>query len=65
MGKTFRKLREEGRGQKNKTATREEKTIDKYKKYIYNNISSEDGDLDDDFDDNYYETNHTEIIQRK
>jgi hypothetical protein len=65
MGKTFRKLREEGRGHKNKTATREEKTIDKHRKYIYNSVSSEDDDVDDDFDDTYYETNHTKSIHRK
>ena len=67
MGKTFRKLREEGRGHKNKTATREEKIIDKHKKYIYNNVSSvdEDAEYDDFDDDEYYESNHTKSIQRK
>jgi len=66
MGKTFRKLREEGRGHKNKTATREEKAIDKYKKHIYNSVSSEDDDDDYDFDDSeHYESNHTKSIHRK
>ena len=68
MGKTFRNVRDESRkGIKNKTATRLEKAIEKYKKHIYNNASPVNEDADDDvFDDNIDdESNHTRFIQRK
>jgi len=68
MGKTFRNVRDESRrGSKNKTATRLEKAIEKYKKHIYNKASTVNEDADyDDFDDiEYYETNYTQPIQRK
>jgi hypothetical protein len=68
MGKTFRNVRDESRkGIKNKTATRLEKAIEKYKKHIYNDASPVNEDADDDvFDDNIDdESNHTRFIQRK
>lgn len=66
MGKTFRNFRDENRGHKNKTATREEKLIDKHRKFIYNKASPVNEDAeDDDFDDNLdNESNHTQPIQR-
>lgn len=67
MGKTFRNVRDESRrGSKNKTATRLEKAIEKYKKHIYNVASSVNEDAeDDDFDDNIDDGNYTRPIQRK
>jgi hypothetical protein len=67
MGKTFRNMRDEVRGRKNKTATRLEKAIEKYKKHIYNDASPVNEDADDnEFDDNIDdESNHTRFIQRK
>lgn len=67
MGKTFRNLRDESRRGKNKTATRLEKAIEKYKKHIYNDASPVNEDAEDDeFDDNIDdESNHTRFIQRK
>lgn len=66
MGKTFRNLRDESRRGKNKTATRLEKAIEKYKKHIYNVASPVNEDAeDDDFDDNIDDGNYTRPIQRK
>jgi len=67
MGKTFRNMRDESRGRKNKTATRAEKSIEKHKKHIYNKASPVNEDADyDEFDDNIDdESNHTRFIQRK
>lgn len=70
MGKTFRNIREDGRREnklvKNILVNRTKKPIDKYKKSIYNSISSGDDDLDYDLDDNSdNESNHTKFIQRK
>ena len=68
MGKTFRNVRDESRkGNRNKTATRLEKAIEKYKKHIYNIASPVNEDADDnEFDDNIDdESNHTRFIQRK
>jgi hypothetical protein len=60
-------MRDEVRGRKNKTATRLEKAIEKYKKHIYNDASPVNEDADDnEFDDNIDdESNHTRFIQRK
>jgi len=46
---------------------RAEKTIEKYKKHIYNKASpvNEDADYDDDDDNLDYESNNTQPIQRK
>jgi hypothetical protein len=70
MGKTFRNIREDGRREnklvKNILANRGKNPIDKYKKSIYNSISSEDDDLDYEFDEpSDNESNHTKSIQRK
>jgi len=70
MGKTFRNIRDENRSSrgKNKTATREEKSIDKYRKLIYNKASPVNEDAEyDAFDEDTFdnETNHTQFIQRK
>ena len=68
MGKTFRNMRDESRMRgKNKMVNREEKTIEKYKKHIYNEASPVNEDADDDvFDDDINdESNHTRFIQRK
>ena len=68
MGKTLRNMRDESRMRgKNKMVNREEKTIEKYKKHIYNKASpvNEDADYDDDDDNLDYESNNTQPIQRK
>jgi hypothetical protein len=68
MGKTFRNIRDENRGsRRNKTATRLEKAIEKYKKHIYNVASPVNEDADDyyDDDDNIDDGNYTRPIQRK
>jgi hypothetical protein len=68
MGKTFRNMRDESRSRgKNKMVNREEKTIEKYKKSIYNKASTvnEDADYDEDDDNLNYESNNIQPIQRK
>lgn len=67
MGKTFRNIRDENRGRKPKTVTREEKSIEKHRKHIYNKASTviEDAEYDEFDEDLYDETNHTQFIQRK
>lgn len=42
------------------------KGFDKHKKAIYNKLSSQDDEVDYEFDErNYNESNHTQPIQRK
>lgn len=72
MGKTFRNIRDDqGRRDnnlvKNNLVNRAKKPIDKHRKAIYNSISSEDDDLDYEFDDRQdYESNrNTKFTQRK
>ena len=67
MGKTFRNLRDESRRGKNKTATRLEKAIEKYKKHIYNVASTvnEDADYYEDDDNLDNESDYIQPIQRK
>jgi len=62
MGKTFRNFRDETRSPKNKTATREEKLIDKHRKFIYNKaspVNEDDEEYYDDDDNLDNESNHT------
>jgi hypothetical protein len=61
-------MRDESRSRgKNKMVNREEKTIEKYKKSIYNKASTvnEDADYDEDDDNLNYESNNIQPIQRK
>jgi hypothetical protein len=65
MGRTFTRQRDWDR-LSDKTENRSNKSFDKYKKSIYNRLSSEDDDIDYEFDErDYNESNHTQPIQRK
>lgn len=62
MGKTFKKFAEQERERSKKPKYRGAEPIDKHRKKIYNVVSEEDLDADDEID--LYEV-HTQPIQRK
>jgi hypothetical protein len=65
MGRTFNRQRDWDRPSV-KTENRSDKSFDKYRKSIYNRLSSEDDDTDYELDErDYNESNHTQPIQRK